>query len=284
MAIKNHRKRATTKTLSFDVMKTNPAELSKIAETEGLRDFGIYPADDGNGVTFGRPLDKPYEHLGTLPDVGDRQLLVDEKLSFDVRVLFDSKTGITYLEVANGVGSHYSFPFRDVDFSHVRLAAIDLREYVSRFLVLWGIDPLFTAFYWSKGSKTERDQAYDAVVTSITNYYKAVLKPKAKIEIGKKTGPGGIVITEYKEAEGRPKKTEKEINDQREAFQAKMFRAFRKLRRNRKPFFQYRVAMEIFDGERSKPRNELEKAIGNRLRKFGLKWKDLKSDFENTNP
>lgn len=213
---KKPKPKLVSRTLELEAGKAGAAELAELAKADALAEFGIYPMADGSGVTFGRSLGYG-EHEGDgLPDwKADRQLLIEQNLNFVVRVTCDAED-TTYLEIhQEGHQSYFRFPFKGIQV-HDLLRIADLETRLSRdlysvadfenglsnFLILYGIYPLFWAFYRSKESeRDERTKAYDKIKTNFENFFKVILKPKGRREIGTREIEPGIEITSYSRIE-----------------------------------------------------------------------------------
>lgn len=209
---KKPKPKIASRTLEFEIGKVSPAELAELAKAGELDGLGVYPMADGSGVTFGRSLGYG-EHEGDgLPDWKvDRQLLIEQNLNFVVRVTCDPE-GTTYLEIhQEGHQSYFRFPFKGIQvrdlcpiadletkLSRDLFSIADFENRLSTFLILYGIYPLFWAFYRSKESEQdERTKAYDKITTNFENFFKGILKPKRKRTIEKREIEPGIEITSY---------------------------------------------------------------------------------------
>ncbi|MCC6825243.1 MAG: hypothetical protein IT172_05810 [Acidobacteria bacterium] len=201
-------------------------------------------------------------------------------MNFQVRITCDREL-VTYLEIHEaGHKSFYSFPFKGIDYRDTVLASLDFQERLSRFLINYGIYSLFWALYRSKESDLKtRSEAFDRITEKFRKFFGRILKPKRERLIETKEEKGETIKTFELIETGRPTKTEAELDQERQEFKSDVFKALGRLKKENRQLTQYNAAMEIFDGVRNPERKELEKAIGNRLRKFGLTWKQLLKEF-----
>lgn len=269
MATKKSKSKVIREEINIDITKGGLTGFAELAEENGLfRD--------------------PNEHSGEgLPDLEAREKIDQWQVTFDIRASYDHTERKTFLEVAQpGLGTYHSFPFEGIGFGKPQDAINKFNNGFVSFLINYGISALFESLYWERGSKAFREESYDAIIESFENYFKSILKPKRKREIGTREINPGLRITTYESIEsGREPKTEAEREKEKKKFISDVFAAFKALDQKKgSKRTQYTVAMKIFDGERKKARKELEKAIGNRLRKFGLNWRQLQADYEQKTP
>lgn len=273
----------SSRKVEFELGDRVPIDLANSPEG---KDFGLFPVLGGNRATIGRSLDYG-EYEGTsLPEWREtRQLLSESRIEFDVRVTCDQE-GITYLEIhQKNHQTFYSFPFKGIECRDAILAAAHFANGLSRYLVHFGIYPLFLGFYRRKESNREdRKTACDNIIKKFKTYFRDLLKLNREREIEIIEKDGLRISTYEKIASGREPKSDAELEQQKAKFIRDVFEAFRELDRQSLKRTQYGVGMAIFDGERNPARKEIEKAIGNRLRNFGLSWKELLADYAAKNP
>jgi hypothetical protein len=191
--------------LTIDFFEGNiTKDMIDLASTPDGESFGIYPAPDGNGVTFGRPLDQ-FEKFGEgLPDPEGSRL--DQwHLELDLRISFDSSTNVTYLEVARKEsGTFHRFDLRGIDLVQAQKAAGKFNNLHEQFLINYGCFFLFQNLCWEQSDNPKAKQdAFQNSLKSFEYYFKAILKPRRFKEIEKET-TGGVTITTLESVNGRP--------------------------------------------------------------------------------
>lgn len=203
MAKRRQKAKRKSETLELNILEVSPAELAKIAESEGLDRIGIYPTADRRGITFGEPRKRDQIDGEGLPEIGDSRGLFDQwKLNLDIRATYD-REGNTYLEVARpGSGIHHQFKFNGMDYNEALRASGEFNNHFEDFLIYYAILFLFEASYWERAGRKAREESYGCIIRTYENYFKSILKPKRKREIEKrKIGPG-LTLTTFESIEG----------------------------------------------------------------------------------
>lgn len=281
--------KVSSRRLTINLPTADPDSLSKGLGKDELESFGLYAyeAEGVRGFTIGTPL-QPREHRGEgLPELGDNRGLIDQwNLNLDIRVSYDGD-GKTYLEIARpGSGTFHRFEFGGIEFDEAIRATGKFNNRFETFLIYYGLSPLFSALYRSRHSeKKDRLDTLETLKEHYENVFKSILNPKRTREIESREMKSGIQVTNYERIEsGREPQTKDQKEREKADFIHNVYCAFRTLDQENRKRSQYNVAVMIFDGQRSKARKELEKAIGNRLRKFELRWKQLKADSDAKTP
>lgn len=279
MATKKSKSKITREDIEINIPQADPAQLAKFADTPQGKDSPFFATPDGSGVTIGRSLDcHEYEGIG-LPDwTKDRALFAEIDLNFTVRVTCD-REGTTYLEIHQaGHRSFYSFPFKGIEYSDLHSVVPAFENNLSSFLISYGVLLPFFALYWKGAEKKDRDEAYDTILEAFKDQFKAILKPKRKREIGKREIGPGVTVTTYESIEsGANPKSEAEKKAEKEAFLEQVFRAFSRIETEGGKRTQLDVGNIIFEYAQT---DDIQSLMKNRCRTYGLKWSDVKAEYD----
>lgn len=216
-----------------------------------------------------------HEHEGLeLPEwKNDRQLFCELNLNFVVRITCD-REGTTYFEVAqDGHQSFYSFPFKGIEYKDAILATIDFEQRLSRFLIRFGMYPLFWALYREKETdQNKRSEAYEKISKNFETYFKSILKPKRERAIAT-SEHDGLRITNYAQIEsGRTPQSANEVEREKKKFIQKIFDALKEIENRGGKKIQLDVGTIIFENiDDADPQSRIKHS----LTKYGLKWKDI---------
>jgi hypothetical protein len=269
--------KVSKRTIEFELGSVDPSRLAaKVAQSGG--ENGIFPMADGSGVTFGRRPDPGEINGEGLPDLKtDRGLFIERNINFVVRVTCD-REGVTYLEIAQeGHQSFYRFPFTGIEYPDAVQATVEFDQWLSRFLILYGMFPLFRGFYRSRESnKKKRSEAFDKITANFQTFFKNILKPKRERAIDA-TEHDGINITSYERIEsGREPQTKEQKEKEKAAFITRAIRAFGEAKKDEIKLTQDVIASRMY------PKLEVDAAKAKFIRlliKHNIKWGTIKKSY-----
>ncbi len=276
MPTKKTKPKVSSKRYEIDITRTDPADIAKFADTPEGKDSPFFAAPDGQGVTIGRS--REYEGKG-LPDwKNDRQLFAELNLNFVVRVTCD-REGITYLEIHQaGHQTYFKFPFKGIEYKDLFSIVPDFEQLLSRFLIRFGIYPLFWALYRAKESEKEkREDAYNSIKGNFEIFFKKILKPKPERKSEPREILPGFTIRTIEERDGRPDKTEAELEQEKSKFISDVFKALKRIESEGGKRTQLDVGLIVFEDRNSE---DVQSLMKNKCRLFGLKWNEILSEYD----
>lgn len=257
----------------------DPAEIARFADKPEGKDSPFFATPDGLGVTIGRSLEDGEYEGKELPEwKNDRQLFVELNINFVVRVTCD-REGTTYLEIHQaGHQSFYSFHFKGIEYRELFSIVPDFEQRLSRFLIRLGIYPLFWALYREKESdKAKRSDAYEAIADYFEIFFKKILKPKPERKSEPREILPGFTIRTIEERDGRPDKTEAELEQEKSKFISDVFKALKRIESEGGKRTQLDVGLIVFEDRNSE---DVQSLMKNKCRLFGLKWNEILSEYD----
>lgn len=188
---------------------------------------------------------------------------------FELRSILEDDGSIELQFAEEGMGRHFSFKLDGLDHRQASAAQSYFQDGVGSWFAQAAFGYLRAIYVWKSGDRRRMSETFDRLIDETTTFYKSILKwDRYKTVEKRKTDVGDLEVVVPIQSGRRPREeTSEELREW-------VFEAMDEIEERGGDITQIEVGTSLYSGEDA--RSHLQA----RLRKAGLRWRDLKAEHK----